>query len=78
MLVGVRQGGLLRRYRYSQMLQMALATRQSTANLTQRMRPTQLAIQHGHELTPTGETSRVPLCLMLLDRFLEVSPRKKL
>src|SRR6266581_4737660 len=42
------------------------------------MRPPQLAKQHGHELAPTGETPRMPLCLVVLDCFLEISARKQL
>src|SRR5258708_39806067 len=42
------------------------------------MRPPQLAKQHGHKLAPTGETPRVPLGLVLLDRLLELPARKQL
>src|ERR1035437_5260745 len=42
------------------------------------MRPSQLAKQHGHELAPTGETPRVPLGLVLLDRLLELPAREQL
>src|SRR6516225_9562666 len=59
------------------MFQLPFATSQAAANLAQRMRPPQLAKQHGHKLAPTGETPRVPLCLVLLDCFLEISARKQ-
>src|SRR6266852_2296261 len=42
------------------------------------MRASQLAKQHGHKLAPTGETPRVPLGLVLLDRLFEIPARKKL
>jgi hypothetical protein len=49
------------------MLQLPFATRQTAANLAQGMRASQLAKQHGHELAPTRETSRVALGFVLLD-----------
>src|SRR5207244_11649432 len=72
------QSGLRGCYRYPQMPQLSLAARQTAANLAQRMRASQLAKQHGHELAPTGETPRVPLGLVLLDRLLELPARKQL
>src|SRR5665811_586096 len=78
MLIGVGQGGLLRRHRHAQMLQLPLATCQTAANLAQRMRPSQLAKQHRHELPPTGETTRVPLGLVPLHRPLELPAREQL
>src|ERR1039457_6461813 len=77
-LIGIGQGGPLGRYRHPQMLQLPLAASQASANLAQRMRPSQLAKQHRHELTPTGETPRVPLGLLLLDRLREFPSREKL
>src|SRR5206468_11814910 len=65
-------------HRHSQMLQLSFATRQSAANLAQRMRPSQLAKQHGHELAPTGETPRVVFGFVLLNRLLEFPARKQL
>src|ERR1035438_3291877 len=56
----------------------ALATRQAATNLAQRMRLSQLAKQHGHELAPTGETPRVPFSLVLLDRLFEIPAREQL
>src|ERR1035441_6461233 len=78
MLIGVGQRGSLGRHRHPQMLQLSLATRQTAANLAQRMRASQLAKQHGHELAPTGETPRVPLGFVLLDGLLEVPTREQL
>jgi len=77
-LIGISQRGLLGRHRHSQVLQLPFATRQATANLAQRMRAAQLAKQHSHELAPTRETSSVPLGFVLLDRLLEIPPRKQL
>src|SRR5205807_3648201 len=77
-LIGIGQRGLLGRYRHTQVLQLSLAARQAAANLTQRMRPSQLAKQHGHELAPTRETPRVAFGLVLLDRLLEIPTRKQL
>src|ERR1017187_1456002 len=78
MLIGVGQGGSLGCHRHPQMLQLPLATRQAVANLAQRMRLSQLAKQHGHELAPTGETPRVPFSLVLLDRLFEIPAREQL
>jgi hypothetical protein len=78
MLIGVGQGGPFGRDRHPQMLQLSLATGQAAANLAQRMRPSQLAKQHRHELAPTGETPRVPFRLVLLDRLFEISAQKQL
>src|SRR5664280_272879 len=77
MFIGVGQRGLLGCHRHPQMLQLPLTARQSTTDLAQRMRPAQLAKQHRHELTPTGETSRVPLGLVLLHRLFEFPARKQ-
>src|SRR5437867_4116507 len=66
------------RDRYPQMFQLPLTARQTAANLAQRMRPSHLAKQQGHELAPTRETPRVPLGLVLLDRLLEIPARKQL
>src|ERR1017187_10146400 len=41
------------------------------------MSPAQLAKQHRHEPTPTGETSRVQLGLVLLHRLFEFPARKQ-
>src|SRR5207253_9952957 len=48
------------------------------ANLTQRMRPSQLAKQPRHELSPTRETPHVAFSLVLLDRLLEIPAREQL
>jgi hypothetical protein len=58
------------------MLQLPFATRQTAANLAQRMRPSHLAKQHRHELSPTGETPRVSFGFVLLHRLFEPPARK--
>jgi hypothetical protein len=60
------------------MLQLPFATRQTAANLAQGMRPSHLAKQHRHELSPTAETPRVSFGFVLLHRLLESSARKQL
>jgi hypothetical protein len=50
----------------SKMRKLALAALQPALNLAQRMRPTQLAEQHAHELRP----ARQPLAAVLGTRFL--------
>jgi hypothetical protein len=42
------------------------------------MRPSQLAKQPGHELAPTGKTSRVALGYVLLNSSFEIPARKQL
>ena len=61
-----------------QALELSLTACQAAANLTQRMRPAQLAKQHGRELAPARETPCVSLGLVLLDRLLEIPARKQL
>jgi hypothetical protein len=46
------------------MPQLPLTGRQSAANLPQRLGPTQLAEQHGDELSPTAESARMPFGFM--------------
>ena len=60
------------------MRQLALAARQPAADLAQRVRPAQLAEQHGDELAPAGEAARVPLGLRRHDGLLKLGARKKL
>ena len=76
--VGVAQRRPLRRHRNPQVLQLALTTGQPSADLPQRMRPPQLAEQHGYELTPTGEAPRVVFRLVLFHRAFELQTREQL
>ena len=73
-----QRGPLRRAAGAPQMLQLPLTAGQAAANLAQGMRPSQLAKQHRHELTPTGEAPRVPLGFVLLDRLFEIATRKQL
>jgi hypothetical protein len=54
------------------MLELALAGGQSLGNLVQAVRPSQLAEQHGQELTPGGEAARMALGFVLLHRLLKL------
>jgi hypothetical protein len=67
MLVGIRQGGLVRSLIDAEMDQLAQTAGQPVADLAQRIGVAQLAEQHGHELGPTIETLGCALGLMLLD-----------
>ena len=55
----------------------ALQSPDSVRRLEQRRCLAHLAKQHRHELSPTGETPRVPLGLVLFDCFLELTAREK-
>jgi hypothetical protein len=58
--------------------QFAFAGRQSAANLTQGLGPTQLTEQHGDELSPTRETAGMPFRLMPTNRRVKTGSRNKL
>jgi len=58
--------------------QLAFTGRQPAANLAQRLRPSQVAEQHGHELAPAGEAASIALSAMLHDGALELGARKQL
>src|SRR5262249_5543648 len=66
------------RFLCSQLRQLAFTTRQTTANLSQRLRPRQLTKQHRYKLIPASKSSRMPLAVMLSNRSLKIFPRKKL
>ena len=53
--VSVGQGGAFWRVVDSEMFQLALATRQPAADLSQGVSTTKLTKKHGHELAPAGE-----------------------
>lgn len=67
MLVGVRQGGLVRRVPDAQMDELPKATGEAIADLAQRIGVGQLAKQHADELRPTREPACVTFPLMPLD-----------
>ena len=77
-LVGVGQGGARGRLRQSQMPQLALAGGQPAADLAQRLRPSQVAKQHGHELAPAGETAGMALRPVLGHNPLKLVAGKQL
>src|SRR2546421_512623 len=60
------------------MFQLAFGGRQSLRDLTQAVGPPQLAEQHGDELAPAGEASRVPLGFVFMHRRLELDAGKQL
>ena len=78
MLVGIGQSGFRWSLAQAQMLQLTLRGGQSLGDFTQAVRPSQLAEQHGDELTPAGKASSVPLGSMLANCSLELGPRKQL
>jgi hypothetical protein len=47
-------------------------------NLTKRMGTSQLTKQHGDELTPTGESFSMTLCLSHRNQLLKLQTRKQL
>ena len=77
MLVGVGQGGARGRVRQSQVAQLAFAGGQPAADLAQRLRPAQMAEQHGHELAPAGEPACMALGLVLPNSPLELMAGKQ-
>jgi hypothetical protein len=77
MFVGVSQGGATWS-RDSEVRQLPFATRQTIADLAQRLRPSQLAKKHGDKLTPTGKSPGMPLGPDFLNPALKLQTRKKL
>src|ERR1700757_381424 len=60
------------------MPQLAFAGGQSAANLAQRLRPPQVAEQHGHELAPATEPTGMALGPVLDDGPLKLGAGKQL
>lgn len=77
MLVGISQGGTLRG-RDAQLGEFAFATAQPVADLAQRLRPTQLAKQHGYKLPPTCKSPSMALRPQLFDSIVKLQAWKKL
>ena len=77
-LVGVGQGGTFGRIGQSQVAQLAFAGSQPAANLAQRLRPSQMAEQHGYELSPTTEPAGMALRPVLDDGPLKLGAGKQL
>src|SRR5215467_14825484 len=72
MLIGIRQGALVRRGSDAQVFHLAFNRPQPIADLPQRLGLPQLAKQHRHKLSPTIKSARVALGLMLPHGFLEL------
>ena len=66
------------RSRDPQVAELPLAAGQPPADLPERLRPAQLAEEHGDELPPAGEAPGVALGLRVLDRPLELEAREEL
>src|SRR5215831_13847400 len=77
-LVGIGQGGFLRRLADPQVLQRRFTTRQAHADLAQRLQLRHLAKQHRYKLPPAGEAFRMALRRMLLDRLRELPAGEQL
>ena len=76
--VGVRESRFAGCGQDAELLERRLAAGQSQTDLAQRVQVPELAKEHGHELLPTGEALGSALCLMLLDRQVELSTRNQL
>ena len=57
---------------------LALAGRQTAADLVQRLGAAELAKQHGDELSPASEAPGVALPVMLADSLFKLRTRKQL
>src|SRR5581483_4079628 len=77
-LVGIGQGRALGRVGQPQVPQFAFAGGQATANLAQRLRPAQVAEQHGHKLPPAGKSAGMTLGPMLDNGPFKLVPGKQL
>jgi hypothetical protein len=60
------------------MFQLSLTTSETPGNLAEGMGLAQLTKKHGHELSPTSESSSMPLGFRLSDGLLELDSRKQL
>jgi hypothetical protein len=76
MLVGIGQGGLIRRQPDPEVHQFARAAGQPVANIAQRVRVCELAEQHCHQLRPATESFRGTLGIVFLYQRREFKYRK--
>jgi hypothetical protein len=76
-LIRIGQGGAAGS-RDSKMFQFPLTASQASGNLPEGMSSTQLAEQHGHKLSPAGESSGMPFGFRFFDCLLELDSRKQL
>ena len=77
-LGGVGERGLLRCLIDAQVGELAQAAGQAVADLAQGVGLSQLAEQHGHELSPAGEPLRTALGAVSLDQCRELRSREVL
>ena len=78
MFVSIGQGGTLGCIRQPQVPQLAFAGRQAAADLAQRLGPSQVTEQHGHELPPATETAGMTLGSVFGDGLFKVVAGKQL
>jgi hypothetical protein len=77
MFIGIGQGRM-RGSSDPQMPKLPFTTSKASTNLTKRMGTSQLTKQHGDELTPTGESFSMTLCLSHRNQLLKLQTRKQL
>jgi len=78
MFVGIRQGRTLGRVGQPQVPQLAFAGSQTAADLAQRLRPSQVTEQHGHELAPASKPAGMALGPMFEDGLFKLVAGKQL
>src|SRR6266540_2304907 len=78
MAFGIRECRARRRFRQSQMPEFAFARLQALRDLPQRFRLRELTEQHGYQLSPTAEATRMALGVMLLYSRFEAVTRDQL
>ena len=76
--IGIGQSGAFGRIRQTQVPQLTFAGGQAATNLAQRLRPSQVTEQHGHELSPATEPASMTLGPVQGDRLLELLAGKQL
>jgi hypothetical protein len=62
----------------TQVFQFTLTASQASGNLPKGMGSTQLTEEHGHKLSPAGESPSMPLGFRFSDGMLELNSRKQL
>jgi len=76
-LIRIGQGGAAGG-RDTQVFEFPLTASQTPGNLPEGMGSAQLTEQHGHKLSPTGESPSMPFGFRFSDRLLELDSRKQL
>ena len=77
MLIRIGQGGAAGG-RDTQVFQLPLTASQTPGNLPEGMSSIQLTEEHGHKLSPAGESPSMPLGFRFYDCLLELISRKQL